>query len=58
MVTEKVGAVFFKDPFLMGVFLMPTLNHTNTAPINMISSINSGNMNSYDPWVIPTLTYI
>lgn len=40
---ESVGAGFFKDPVLMGIFPLPPLH---VASVIMISV-------KYDPWVIP-----
>ena len=53
-VTELIGARFFKDPCLMGVFL-PLVPDAFVAPINMISSVDTF---IGDPWILPELTEV
>jgi hypothetical protein len=50
---ESVCIGMFKDPFLMGIFPLPTLDIIHISPINMIFSSTRESLWSFDPWVVP-----
>jgi hypothetical protein len=49
---ESVDVGMFKDPFIMGISILPTPDTTHVSPINMICSATSRSLRSFDPWVV------